>query len=76
MAETTLIVTGTRRDKLFNSIVVDAASLQSGTVQVISPGASEKPSEAGCDDPGDLQIVSSGRPGKGFDVQIVDPECD
>ncbi|QDV13868.1 Polyketide synthase PksN [Rosistilla oblonga] len=64
MAETTLIVSGTRRPDEAQSIVVDAESLHQGTVEPPSENPSAPP----------LTIVSSGRPGSDFDVRIVDPE--
>ncbi|QDV70562.1 Polyketide synthase PksN [Rosistilla carotiformis] len=64
MAETTLIVSGTRRPEAHKSIEVDAESLRQGTVESPAPQPPEPP----------LTIVSSGRPGSDFDVRIVDPE--
>ncbi|WP_417737890.1 SDR family NAD(P)-dependent oxidoreductase [Rosistilla oblonga] len=64
MAETTLIVSGTRRPDAPNSIAVDASSLQQGSVKPIESQT----------DAASLTLVSSGPAGSEFDLRIVDPE--
>lgn len=74
MAETTVMATGSRLGKPYQTFHVDAQALQLGEIQRVSPHS--RPAEPSVDDAGSrptLELVSSGTPVAGIQYEIVDP---